>query len=131
MKLQRVSLENNMSESNANSTKEVLTSITRMFDDPNMVPHVNSTGIAHKVVTKATTVHKCGKRVTPTKCSEDHLNIYDSGGSYCQMCYRNSNPGLTTAQRRAQCKTSILGCVKCKEPICKECWDKGYNNHPK
>ena len=83
MKLQRVSLENSMSESNANSTEEVLTSITHMFDDPNMVPHVNSTGIAHKVATKATTVHKCGKRVTSKKCSKDRVNIYDSGGLYC------------------------------------------------
>ena len=55
----------------------------------------------------------------------------DDWGPYYRMCYRNSNPSLTTAQRRAWCKTSRLGCVQCKEPICKECWDKGYNNHPK
>jgi len=28
-------------------------------------------------------------------------------------------------QRRARYKTFRLGCVQCKYPICKECWDKG------
>ena len=47
--------------------------------------------------------------------------------SYCRMCYR-SQVGLkkSSIEKRRGCKKSKMGCVKCNEPICNDCWRKGH-----
>ena len=36
---------------------------------------------------------------------------------------------LTAKERKKTCRTSRLGYAICKEPICTECWEEGYDKH--
>ena len=51
-------------------------------------------------------------------------------GIYCQMCYRKQlTTELVTKERKKTCRTSKMGCLICKEPICKECWKEEYDKY--
>jgi len=50
------------------------------------------------------------------------------GGRYCQQCYNNQLSRFSSAQKKKKCYRSIKGCPACNEPICKECWNAGYDN---
>jgi hypothetical protein len=46
------------------------------------------------------------------------------------MCYRKQLiTELSAKERRKTSRTSAMGCQICKEPICKECWEEGYDKH--
>jgi len=50
--------------------------------------------------------------------------------SYCRVCYRRPRPeGTTSVEWKGRCRKSMLGCVKCNEPVCSGCWSS--YNHPK
>ena len=62
------------------------------------------------------------------QCTSRRVQLDVSSGQYCRQCYRNqSGTSLTNAQKRKNCKQSRLGCPSCNEPICKQCWEEGYD----
>jgi len=89
----------------------------------------HTTGIAHKRRrTSATTVYKCGTRVTNDECSAKRVGL-GKGYCYCRMCYRKQDQSLRKEQKKENCKASTMGCKVCQEPICKHCWEEGYDKH--
>ena len=42
---------------------------------------------------------------------------------------RNTDMTGCTAEKKTKCRTSRLGCVICREEICKICWKLGYDKH--
>jgi hypothetical protein len=91
-----------------------------------------TTGIAHPPTKKAkvTVECKCGTRVTTNKCTNVWVSLGLSSGKYCRMCYRKQlTTELSSKDRQQRCRTSAMGCLICKEPICKECWKEGYDKH--
>jgi hypothetical protein len=83
-----------------------------------------TTGIAHPPKKKAKVIveFKCGTRVTTNKCTDERLSLGLSSGKYCWMCYRKQlTTELSAKDRQQRCRTSAMGCLICKEPICKEC----------
>lgn len=93
----------------------------------------HTSGIAHagkKRAAPPVVEYKCGTRVKTKKCTELRVNLDMPCSSYCRMCYRNNkNDKTTSAEAKKKCKMSRLGCAICKEPICKSCWDSGYDKH--
>ena len=78
--------------------------------------------------------YKCGTRVTMQQCAKikDRVNLGTKSGDYCRMCYPNPKQvtnSLTWKERKKRCRTSALGCPIYKEPVCNECWKKGYDKH--
>ncbi len=58
--------------------------------------------------------------------------------NYCRMCYRSQAGAVkpdgskkSSYEKKRDCKTSVMGCVQCREPICSDCWGKGYDVHQK
>ena len=80
-----------------------------------------TTGIEHKKQKVETVEYKCGTRLATDRCMEHRVNL-GLGGSYCKMCFQSSdNTKGTVAKRKKECNTSRLGCLICKETICKKC----------
>ncbi len=68
--------------------------------------------------------------VTTNKFTDVRVNLGLGSGRYCGMCYRKKlTTELSAKEREKTCKTSKMGCLICKEPICKECWKEGYDKH--
>ena len=92
-----------------------------------------TTGIAHPQKKKAKVVtveYKCGTRVTTNKCTDVRVSLGMKSGKYCRMCHRKQlTTELSSKDRQQRCRTSAMGCLICKEPICKECWKEGYDKH--
>lgn len=89
-------------------------------------------GISHKRKHQVvTTQYACGTTVTDKTCSIERVPIPPSKRGYCRMCYRGipATPKLSTAQKKKMCNYSRLGCTLCEEPICDDCWEKGYDRH--
>ena len=93
-------------------------------------------GIEHKRKKQKVVVeYSCGSRLRTNKCTTDQVLLKTadgkkmSSGRYCKMCYRNQPQGLSKAEKKANCRTSISGCGQCKETICTECWELGYDRH--
>jgi hypothetical protein len=98
--------------------------------------HVNglTNGIAHPPSKKAkvTVEYKCATWVTTNKCKKikDRVSLGLKSGRYCWMCYQKQiTMDLLSHQRENRCRTSVMGCPICEEPICKECWEEGYDKH--
>ena len=87
----------------------------------------HTTGIAHKR-RKETTVYKCGTRVTNDECSVKRVGL-GKGSNYCRMCYRKQDASWSFEQKKEKCRNSTMGCKICQEPICKHCWEEGYDKH--
>jgi hypothetical protein len=90
-------------------------------------------GIAHQASANVATVtveYKCGTQVTTNECTAERVNLGLKATRYCRMCYRKqSSIELTSEVRKWACGTSVMGCPIYKEPICKECWNNGYDSH--
>lgn len=70
-------------------------------------------------------------RIRMNMCTDVRVTILDNS-DYCRMCYRihrSENPSLGYKAIRKMCSKSRMGCAQCKEPICKSCWENGYDNH--
>ena len=68
-------------------------------------------------------------RLEAEDCSEQRINYGMKHNDSCKMCYRKTkDSGLSSKERRKKCRSSRMGCAKCQEPICQECWDEGYDN---
>ena len=67
------------------------------------------------------------------KCADvkDRVDLNKSGSAYCKMCYRNTAGGGTKKERLKKCNNSRLGCSFCKETICDDCWNSGYDQNQK
>ncbi len=79
---------------------------------------------------KVTVDYKCRTRVKVDKCMSEWVNLELQVAQYCRMCYRKqSSIELTLEVRKGTCRTSKMGCPICKEPICKESWNDGYDKH--
>ena len=89
-----------------------------------------TTGIANKRKRETTIVYRCKKRVTTDECNDDRVNLQQRG-KYCKMCYRKRDSKISAKVWIIKSKSSRLGCVQCKETICKSCWEEGYDKHPK
>ena len=89
-----------------------------------------TTGIAHKRKMEATVVYRCTKRVKTEECNEDRVNLQQRS-KYCKICYRKQDTPLKAPVHKRKCNTSRMGCVQCKETICKSCWTEGYDEHAK
>ena len=61
-------------------------------------------------------------------CSNERVKISEKS-VYCRQCYRKQPLNISTKQKKENCKFSKMGCIKCKEPICKDCWQMGYDGH--
>ncbi len=62
-------------------------------------------------------------------CTNDRVSL-GMTGQYCRMCYRKQlSTKLFASVKVKRCKTSAMGCARCQEPICKECWAEGYDKH--
>ena len=90
----------------------------------------HTTGIEHRRKRDATVVFANGVRLRSKKCVNVRVNL-GKYPDYCKMCYRKQDPGLSRAEKRKNCKSSRLGCVHCRETVCKACWDEGYDLHMK
>jgi hypothetical protein len=91
-------------------------------------------GITHWPSKKAkvTVEYNCATQVTINKCKKikDRVSLGLKSGRYCRICYRKQiTMDLLSHQRANRCRTSVMGCPICKEPICKECWEEGYDKH--
>ncbi|KAL3775134.1 hypothetical protein ACHAW5_010322 [Stephanodiscus triporus] len=62
-------------------------------------------------------------------CTHERVTICVKKGKHCKMCYRNQPGHLTPLMKQRLSKQSKKGCAICKETICKDCWDKGYDRH--
>lgn len=49
--------------------------------------------------------------------------------SKLRMCYRTQDPSIPSRDRDKLCKKSTMWCAQCKEPLCKQCRNKGYDKH--
>ncbi len=79
---------------------------------------------------KVTVDYKCGTRVKTDKCTSEQINLGLEVAQYCRMFYqKQSSIELTSEVRKGACRTSKMGYPICKEPICKECWNDGYDTH--
>ena len=68
--------------------------------------------------------------ILANKCTDVRVSLGMVSGSYCRMCYRKQlTTELSAKDRQQRCRTSRMGCLICKEPICKECWKEGYDKH--
>ena len=88
-------------------------------------------GMFNEKTTVITTSSKTGKkRKKKRSCTSERMTLsdYTNGGRYCQQCYDEQPSALTVAQKKNRCRKSRCGCPSCNEPICKECWKRGYNN---
>ena len=88
-------------------------------------------GIHHKQ--KVTVVSPGGRKkrdLDVKQCSSELQRIRDKS-KYCRMCYRNQPAGLSIKKKKESCTASRFGCPSCDEPICKKCWNKGYDLHQK
>ena len=95
----------------------------------------HTTGIAHTGKKKAAGPPvlvrvKCNKRKRVEKCADvkERVDI-QKGGDYCKMCYRKLGKGGTKNERKKKCNKSRLGCPICREHICEDCWNSGYDMH--
>ena len=93
-------------------------------------------GIDHKHKKKVVVEYSCGSHLRTKNCTTDRVRLKTANGKkmasgrYCKMCYRNQPHELSNAEKKANCRTSILGCSQCKkEPVCTECWELGYDRH--
>ena len=91
--------------------------------------HTN--GIAHPAKEEREVIYANGARVLTVGCVEERVKILKKSGSYCRMCYRKQDKSLSHERQRMHCKTSTMGCPQCNEPICKHCWEEGYDMHVK
>ena len=64
-----------------------------------------------------------------SECTNERVTICLKKGKYCKMCYRNQPGHLSPKMKLRLCKQSRKGCARCKETICDDCWDKGYDRH--
>ena len=93
--------------------------------------HGYTNGIDHSRKRKVVIEHKCGTRATTDKCTSERVDLGQTGSDYCRMCYRKQKKGLKFNEKRKLCNNARLGCAVCKEPVCDECWDLGYDLHNK
>jgi len=63
------------------------------------------------------------------ECTTDRVSLGIKSSVYCKMCWRKQPKGMHWAQKKKNCKHSTKGCLQCKEPICKACWEEGYDKH--
>jgi hypothetical protein len=89
-------------------------------------------GISHKRKHRVvTTEYACGTQVSASQCSTERVLLADLKRGYCRMCYHNlpATPKLRTSEKKKLCRSTSHGCPICDEPICKSCWEKGYDKH--
>ncbi len=73
--------------------------------------------------------HSDGSKTTTQECTEMRVRLRDSS-RYCAQCYRNiKGDALSSKEKKTLCRKSTMGCPSCMEPICKPCWDHGYDQH--
>lgn len=89
-----------------------------------------TTGIDHKKRKDVTTVffHHDNKRTKTKGCTDVRVNL-ERGSSHCRQCYRERQG--TRDEKMKGIPKSSLGCPSCDEPICKKCWERGYDMHMK
>ena len=102
-----------------------------MYNTPGICLNGFTNRISHERKSESIVVYRCNKRVKTKKCSKDRVDLGLKSGKYCKMCYRKQDASLSAPARRRKSKTSRLGCVQCKETICKSCWEEGYDMHLK
>ena len=81
-------------------------------------------GIHHKSVV----IESPDGRMKYTKCSGTRVFLCDKS-KYCKQCYRKQFKLGTKKDRMKNCNYSQYGCVLCRETICNECWDSGYDKY--
>ena len=86
---------------------------------------------SHPAKEEREVVYANGARVLTVGCVEERVKILKKSGSYCRMCYQKQDKSLSHERQRMHCKTSTMGCPQCNEPICKHCWEEGYDMHVK
>ena len=87
-----------------------------------------TTGIFHNRASVVMSSPGGSRKKRKIQCTSRRVRLDVSSGQYCRQCYRNqSGTSLTNAQKRKNCKQSWLGCPSCNEPICKQCWEEGYD----
>ena len=95
----------------------------------------HTTGIAHKSRKKQKKEVFFANReiLTTDKCTDVRVKLYgeSKASRYCKMCYRNKPKDLSRSQKMKKINYSILGCAVCKEAVCDDCWEKGYDKHRK
>ncbi len=85
-------------------------------------------GIYHKPITTTKIFEATGEKRKVKGCTDVQVEIRKKS-AYCRQCYRNSNGNAETKEWK--CNYSKFGCPMCNEPICKACWEKGYDKHNK
>ena len=73
------------------------------------------------------------KKRKSMECSLQREKLGGSSGSYCRVCYwkrrsRHRN-NESAKESKKHCNTSRLGCLVCKEQVCKDCWNS-YDHNP-
>jgi hypothetical protein len=60
----------------------------------------------------------CQTRVITDKCTDVRVSLGLVSGKYCRMCYRKQLiTELFAKERQKRCRTSVMGCSICKEPL--------------
>ena len=87
-------------------------------------------GHTHRITHRPQKPNNCGTQVRTNECTNECVNLGKSSGTFYQMCYRKQlTTELIANKRKKTCRTSRLGCVICKEPICTKYWKEGYDKH--
>ncbi len=96
-----------------------------------------TTGIAHPLKKRKVTIKAKNLVVKTSQCINERVNVA-TRTSYCRMCYRKQHDAVksdgtkkSSEEKKKDCNYSKMGCVQCEEPICKSCWEEGYDRHQK
>ncbi len=87
-------------------------------------------GIYHKQDPTTNVYEVDGRKRKVIGCTNEPVNCFQGVSRYCKMCYRIAT-GKSAAEKKQKCNYSKFGCPKCREHICRKCWDKGYDMHTK
>ncbi len=85
--------------------------------------------IHHCTETNVVIHHSDGSKTKTPTCMSTAVHI-TKNSSYCRMCYQKlAGIDLSAAKKKKKWKKSSMGCPKRREPICKTCWESGYEMH--
>jgi hypothetical protein len=66
------------------------------------------------------------KKRVPVHCTFER-ETFLSNSEYCRQCMQDQQPPISELkfpERRKHCSKSKQGCLSCRQPVCKNCWEK-------
>ena len=84
--------------------------------------------ITNGVFHKAVVIESPDGKMKYTQCTGTRVFLH-AKSKYCKQCYRQQLRCGTKEERMKNCNYLQYGCVLCRESICNECWNAGYDKH--